>query len=432
MTGVSSRSCDPRNSAEVLEREAPAPPLAGHVPGGHPSRPHVPDQHRREGDQRGQERQDGPSRPEGRPALRREPEVESQTGQDEEHRVLRETPDPDREPQEEPRDRASSREGPLGGPQREGPRDDERRVDGREEAARPDERRELETDHGERSGLGSPEQLAAEPVDRPRADEAQEDGAEPDAERGGPEHGREPGDEIRDERALRVVREIEPARPLPVVRLVRREVEAAPGEEGDPEPRQDGQDDGDEEPHAAPRPGRARLVHPRTCGRLEEIHDRYVTPSMGDRATPRALSARRTPGSASVIRRSVSRGASRRTAPSRMDRASPTWLSGRRHPARRRAPGLGSVGPGRLDPRVLAEVLHAVRALPGELGLAPSEVSEGGGLPVDRPAEVQVLDDARGGEIELALDQLLQLALGSLPVPNVSTMTDTGSTTPMA
>ena len=40
-------------------------------------------------------------------------------------------------------------------------------------------------------GLGPPEQLAAEPVDRPRADEAQADGAEADAERGRPEHGRE-------------------------------------------------------------------------------------------------------------------------------------------------------------------------------------------------------------------------------------------------
>ena len=287
MSGVSSRTCDPRNSAEVLEREASAPSLAGHVPGGHPSGPDVPDQHRREGDQRGQERQErapatggttgAPARARGRGPDRAGRRASCTS------RGSRPRP---RAPGGATRPRLLPLRARWSGPQRESPRDDERRIDGREEAARPDEGRELEADHGERSGLGSPEQLAAEPVDRPRADEAQEDGAEPDAERGRPEHGSEPGDEIRDERALRVVGEIEPARPLPVVRLVRREVEAAPGEEGEPEPRQDGQDDGDEEPRPAPRPGRAGLAHPRARGRLDEIHGRYVTPSMGDARHP--------------------------------------------------------------------------------------------------------------------------------------------------
>src|SRR5206468_4479498 len=47
-----------------------------------------------------------------------------------------------------------------------------------------------------------------------------------------------------------------------------------------------------------------------------------------------------------------------------------------------------------------AQGLDLVGALPGELGLGPAEVAVGGGLLVDRAAQVQVLDDALGGEGE--------------------------------
>ena len=202
----------------------------------------------------------GPPHESARAALRGAPEVERQAGQEEKHRVLGETAHPDQEPQGEPRADAAAAERPVGGQEREGPGDDERRVDRGEETPRPDERRHLEADHRQGAGLRAPVELPAEPVERPRADEAQADGAQADGERGRAEHRRQRRDEVGDQGPLRVVREVEPARPLPVVSLVGREIEVAPDEEPEPESRQDRQRDGDEhaDPRAAPRRGPAR------------------------------------------------------------------------------------------------------------------------------------------------------------------------------
>src|SRR5437867_8387031 len=60
------------------------------------------------------------------------------------------------------------------------------------------------------------------------------------------------------------------------------------------------------------------------------------------------------------------------------------------------------------DARVVAQVLHPVRPLPGEFRLAPAEVAVGGRLLVDRATQVEVLDDARRGEVEVAADHLLE------------------------
>ena len=47
-----------------------------------------------------------------------------------------------------------------------------------------------------------------------------------------------------------------------------------------------------------------------------------------------------------------------------------------------------------------------VGAFPGELGLAAAEVAAGGRLAIDRPPQVEVLDDAAGREREQLADQL--------------------------
>ena len=268
MTGVSTSIWDPRNSARCSSvKPPPRPWLATCRADTQPVRTFQISTGARATSAVRRART-GPCAPERRPALRREPQVESQSGQDKEHRVLRETPYPDREPEEEPCDGAASDEGPMSGPEPQGPRDDERRVNRREEAARPDEWRQLEADHRERAGLGSPEQLASQSVDGPRREQAEEDGAQADTERGGPEHRREPRDEVRDERALRVVREIQPAGPFPVMRLVRREVEVAEREESESEPCH-GEEDGDQDP-ARSTSARRGFVHGGRIGALKD------------------------------------------------------------------------------------------------------------------------------------------------------------------
>src|SRR5437773_613726 len=78
-------------------------------------------------------------------------------------------------------------------------------------------------------------------------------------------------------------------------------------------------------------------------------------------------------------------------------------------------------GPGNVrgasDPGVVAEVLDPVESLPGELGLAAPEVAVGGGLLVDGTAEIQILDDAGGGQVEVAADHRFQLRGGNLARP---------------
>ena len=62
----------------------------------------------------------------------------------------------------------------------------------------------------------------------------------------------------------------------------------------------------------------------------------------------------------------------------------------------------------------LAQRLGLVGPLPGELGLGAAEVAAAGGLAVDRPAQVEVLDDPRGGQREVPADQLGDLVVGDL------------------
>ncbi len=72
---------------------------------------------------------------------------------------------------------------------------------------------------------------------------------------------------------------------------------------------------------------------------------------------------------------------------------------------------------GRGDAGGLAEGLGVLGPLPGELGLGAAEVATAGGLAVDRPAEVEVLDDPGRGERERLADQLGDLVVGDLAGP---------------
>ena len=146
-------------------------------------------------------------------------------------------------------------------------------------------------------------------------------------------------DEVRDQRALRVVGEVEPTRPLPVVRLVRATDRAAPDQEGEPQPRQDGAG-----PRSTWHPMRRSDAGALMCGERSG-------PSVGSAGMPPA------PGASTPMRPSASHAATARpclgedqedgtdlagVAPPR-----PEPLSEDRHPARQEAPGLGPVCPGR-------------------------------------------------------------------------------------
>src|SRR5438477_11778233 len=67
-----------------------------------------------------------------------------------------------------------------------------------------------------------------------------------------------------------------------------------------------------------------------------------------------------------------------------------------KHADRRASPSEGGRSPPpSSEACVVPQILHAIGALPGELGLRAAEVTVGGGLPVNGPAQVEVLDDAR-------------------------------------
>src|SRR5271157_1931761 len=62
----------------------------------------------------------------------------------------------------------------------------------------------------------------------------------------------------------------------------------------------------------------------------------------------------------------------------------------------------------------VAQELGLVGSLPGEFRLRPAEVATAGGLAINRPAQVKVLDDSRRGERETAADDLREGRVGKL------------------
>src|SRR5438067_10137133 len=98
-------------------------------------------------------------------------------------------------------------------------------------------------------------------------------------------------------------------------------------------------------------------------------------------------------------------------------RRSQSCLGGGRakHADRRASPSEGGRSPPpSSEACVVPQILHAIGALPGELGLRAAEVAVGGGLLVNGPAKVEVFDDARRREVEVAPDQLLEAAVRHL------------------
>jgi hypothetical protein len=85
-----------------------------------------------------------------------------------------------------------------------------------------------------------------------------------------------------------------------------------------------------------------------------------------------------------------------------------------------------------LELQVIREQRTGLPGLPGELRLVAAEVAVGGGLAVDRAQQVERLDDALRAQVEvLAISSTIFRRL-TLPVPKVSTISDTGRATPMA
>ncbi len=74
-----------------------------------------------------------------------------------------------------------------------------------------------------------------------------------------------------------------------------------------------------------------------------------------------------------------------------------------------------------------------VGGFPGEGVLGAAEMPECGGLAINGTAKLQMIDHPFGRQLEVRADQFHQtLFFDGLPVPNVSTMTETGSATPIA
>ena len=83
--------------------------------------------------------------------------------------------------------------------------------------------------------------------------------------------------------------------------------------------------------------------------------------------------------------------------------------------------------------RFFAQRFRLIGRFPGEMSFGAAEMAERRGRAVDRPAQLQMIDDALRREREVRADELQVIfSSGITPVPKVLTMTETGSATPMA
>src|SRR5262245_12454728 len=57
------------------------------------------------------------------------------------------------------------------------------------------------------------------------------------------------------------------------------------------------------------------------------------------------------------------------------------------------------------EPGVVGQDRRLVSPLPGQVEIGAPEVAVRGGLPIDRPAQVERRDDRRGSQVEVALDE---------------------------
>src|SRR6187549_2448885 len=77
--------------------------------------------------------------------------------------------------------------------------------------------------------------------------------------------------------------------------------------------------------------------------------------------------------------------------------------------------GSRSGGAGQLETRGLAQHVSAIGALPGELRLGASEMSVGRGRLVDRPYQVEHLDDAVRSQVEVLAYELHEPRVADFP-----------------
>ena len=78
------------------------------------------------------------------------------------------------------------------------------------------------------------------------------------------------------------------------------------------------------------------------------------------------------------------------------------------------------------DARFSPQDIDLVGLFPGKIGQFASEVPIARCIFVDRAEQIQCLDDSLGGQIEYIVDQGGEIFVSSVPVPWVSTSTDTG------
>ena len=79
-----------------------------------------------------------------------------------------------------------------------------------------------------------------------------------------------------------------------------------------------------------------------------------------------------------------------------------------------------------------AQRFHLIRGFPGDALFGAAKMPECRGVAVDRPPQLQVFDDAPRGEREMRANQRGDFVFGTMPVPKVLAITETGSATPMA
>ena len=159
-------------------------------------------------------------------------------------------------------------------------------------------------------------------------------------------------------------------------------------------------------------------------------------------STPPPATTTTSSSPASRTRDEVVEQVDRATHADRADRASATSpqpaaegrarrpVSGARS-SRRRPPSRGLVRGA--EPGGRPQRVGPVGALPGEVVVLAAEVAVGGGLLEDRPAQVEVADDGARPQVELLAGRASRSSASeTLPVPKVSTISETGWATPMA
>lgn len=80
----------------------------------------------------------------------------------------------------------------------------------------------------------------------------------------------------------------------------------------------------------------------------------------------------------------------------------------------------------------IEQSLNAVGLFPAHAEILTPHMAVGGELAVDRTAQVEVTDDGARAQVEHLLHRFGQDGVGDVPVPKVSTRTDTGAATPIA